>query len=139
MFRVGNRKVWLKTGWLDSDISFEYLWIVSNLLLYVLLSNYKIAIFQGIFPNVANKTTEATWQKKTDKDKYHIPNSFIHIQSFFHIHSLSNIMGKIMGKVSERIILQEAVSLLTESKFFWWKKCLCISNKIKMYLKPCFL
>ena len=46
-------------------------------------------------------------KKKTDKDNYHIPNLYRPI-------SLSNIMGNIY----EKIILQEAVSLFTESKFF---------------------
>ena len=45
--------------------------------------------------------------KKSDKDNYHIPNSYRPI-------SLSNVMGKIY----EKIILQEVVNILTESKFF---------------------
>ena len=45
--------------------------------------------------------------KKPDKDNYHIPNSYRPI-------SLSNVMGKIY----EKIILQEVVNILTESKFF---------------------
>ena len=45
--------------------------------------------------------------KKSDKDNYHIPNSYRPI-------SLPNVMGKIY----EKIILQEVVNILTESKFF---------------------
>ena len=45
--------------------------------------------------------------KKSDKDNYHIPNSYRPI-------SLSNVMGKIY----EKIILQEVVNILTKSKFF---------------------
>ena len=64
----------------------------------------KIAIFQDIFPNV--ETREQKLHEKTEKDNYHIPNSYRPI-------SLSNIMGKIY----EKFILQEAVSLFTERKF----------------------
>ena len=47
--------------------------------------------------------------KKPDKDNYHIPNSY---------RPISHPRLNIMGKIYEKIILQETVILLTERKFF---------------------
>ena len=81
--------------------------------------------FLGYFPNC--------W--KQDKriiilhDNYHNPY-------FYRPILLSNIMGKIY----EKIILQEAVKLLTENKFFDGKNVYPYQEKKKkMHFKPCFL
>ena len=66
-------------------------------------------------------------KKKTDKDNYHIPNSYKPI-----------LLSNIMGKIFEEIVLQETVNLLTESNFLMEKMSMRI-KKIRMHLKPCFL
>ena len=66
-------------------------------------------------------------KKKTDKDNYHIPNSYKPI-----------LLSNIMGKIFEEIVLQEAVNLLTESNFLMEKMSMRI-KKIRMHLKSCFL
>ena len=45
--------------------------------------------------------------KTPNKDNYHIPNSY-----------RPNLLPNIIGNIYEKIILQEAVDILTKSKFF---------------------
>ena len=45
--------------------------------------------------------------KTPNKDNYHIPNSY-----------RPNLLPNMIGKTYEKIILQEAVDILTKSKFF---------------------
>ena len=60
----------------------------------------------GYFPE-RWKQGNRIYIKQPDKDNYHIPNSYNPI-SFFNI----------MDKIYENILLQEAVNILTKSKFF---------------------
>lgn len=60
-------------------------------------------------------------KKKTDKDNYHIPNTYKPI-----------LLSNIMGKTFEETILQEAVNLLTESNFLMEKMSMCI-KKMRMH------